>query len=102
MDGAVGLMRSRAGLFLKLSLDACHLPVPRSARPTPTEMVSSGLLVGKQPHGQRGAKSSIIIMRCQRCPYSLEDVGSLLRGMSLKIKRKIKSAATMLELTGMG
>ena len=45
---------------------------------------------------------AIIIMRCQRCPYSLEDVGSLLRGMSLKIKRKMKSAATMLELTGMG
>ena len=36
------------------------------------------------------------------CLYSLEDVGSLLRGMSLKIKRKMKSAATMLELTGMG
>ena len=36
------------------------------------------------------------------CLYSLEDVGSLLRGMSLKIKRKKKSAATMLELTGMG
>ena len=28
--------------------------------------------------------------------------GSLLRGMSLKIKRKMKSAATMLELAGMG
>eukprot|EP00277_Geminigera_cryophila_P005784 CAMPEP_0179423436 /NCGR_PEP_ID=MMETSP0799-20121207/11008_1 /TAXON_ID=46947 /ORGANISM="Geminigera cryophila, Strain CCMP2564" /LENGTH=333 /DNA_ID=CAMNT_0021197729 /DNA_START=336 /DNA_END=1337 /DNA_ORIENTATION=+ len=36
------------------------------------------------------------------CLYSLEDVGSLLRGMSLKIKRKMKSAATMLELAGMG
>ena len=35
------------------------------------------------------------------CWFVLVLQGSLLRGMSLKIKRKMKSAATMLELAGM-